>query len=140
LPTMGRISLAEANALVGKLSSEGIRVQAYFKSSSGCEARISGFVQYETPKHEFLTLLGDPTARDVVRDRLTISTSAPFLVPVQAYLLLRPFQSRCEIWYGERRELPAEQKHLADEFGESALSLCFMFLDFNECFALFFTI
>ena len=137
---MGRISLAEANALVGKLSSERIRVQAYFKSSSGCETRILGFVVYQTPKHESFRIFGDPTARDVVRDGLIVSTSGPSLVPGQAYLLLRPFQSRCEIWYGERPELPAEQKHLADEFGESALSLCFTFLDFNECFALFFTI
>ena len=137
---MGRISIAEANALVGKLSSEQIRVQAYFKSSSGCEARLLGFVRYQTPKHEFSLILGDPTARDVVRDGLIVSTSGPSLIPGQAYLSLRPLQSRCEIWYGERRELPAEQKHLADEFGESALSLCFTFLDFNECFALFFTI
>src|SRR5215469_13335142 len=88
---MGRISVAEANALVGKLSSEQIRVQAYFKSSSGCEARLLGFVRYQTPKHEFFLILGDPTARDVVRDGLIVSSSGPSLIPGQAYLSLRPF-------------------------------------------------
>ena len=135
---MARISLAEADALVGKLSLERIRVHAYFKSSSGSEARISGFVHYKTAKDGLP--FGDPTARSLVHDGLIISTTGPSLVPGQGYLFLRPFHSPCEIWYGEKRELPEEQKHLADEFGESALSLCFTFLDFDECFALFFTI
>jgi hypothetical protein len=135
---VARISLAEADALVGKLSFERIRVHAYFKSSSGSEARISGFVEYKTA--EGGVPFGDPTARSLVHDGLIVSTTGPSLVPGQGYLLLRPFHSTCEIWYGEKRELPEEHKHLADKFGECASSLCFTFVDFNECFALFFTI
>ena len=135
---MAGISLAEADALVGKLSLERIRVHAYFKSSSGSEARISGFVEYRTAKSGLP--FGDPTARSLVHDGLRVSTSGPSLVPDQGYLLLRPFHSTCEISYGEKEELPEEQKHLADEFGECASFLCFTFPDFNEFFALFFTI
>ena len=135
---MARISLAEADALVGKLSFERIRVHAYFKSSSGSEAQITGFVEYKTAKDGLP--FGDPTARSLLHDGLTVSPSGPSLVPGQAYLSLRPFHSRCEIWYREKRELPEEQKHLTDKFGECESSLCFTFADFNECFALFFTI
>jgi hypothetical protein len=137
---VARISLAEAEALVGKLSLEGIRVHAYFKSSSGSEVRISGFVEYKTPEGEFFSVSGDPTARSLGRDGLIVSTSGPSLVLGQGYLLLRAFHSRCEIWYGEKRELPEEQKHLADKFGECSSFLSFTFLDFNECLVLFFTV
>ncbi|HKS66616.1 MAG TPA: hypothetical protein VJR26_05210 [Candidatus Acidoferrales bacterium] len=137
---MARISLAEADALVGKLSSERIRVEGYFKSSSGSETRISGFVEYQAPKDEVFARPGDPTARSLVRNELIVSTPGSSLVPGQGYLSLRPFHSGCEIWYGEAGELPEEQKHLTDKFGDSALSLCFTFPESNECFALFFTI
>ena len=140
VPTVGRISLAEADALVGKLSSERIPVHTYFKSSSGSEARMLGFVEYRTPHGEFFLVSGDPTARNLARDGLMVTTSGPSLVPGEANLSLRSFHSRCEIWYGDKRELPEEQKHLAEEFVECALSLCFMFPDFNECLALFFSI
>jgi len=42
------------------------------------------------------------------------------------------------IWYGEKRELPDNLKHLADKFGESAL--VFEISEFNERVLLFFTI
>jgi hypothetical protein len=137
---VGAISLAEADALVGKLSSERIRVQAYLRSSSGSEARITGFVEFKASKNEFFSVSGDPIARSLVRDGLIVSTSGPSLVPEQGNLMLRPLDSGCEVWYGEKRELPEEHRHLADKFGECALSLCFTFHDFKECFALFFTI
>jgi len=136
---VAQISFAEADALVGKLSFERIRVHAYFKSSSGCEARVSGFVEYKTAKGGLP--FGDPTARSLLHDGLAVSSSGPSLVPAQGYLSLRPpFDASCEIWYGEKRELPEEHEHLADKFGEYASCLCFTFSDFNECFALFFTI
>lgn len=139
LLAVARISLPEADALVGKLSFERIRVHAYFKSSSGSEARMSGFVEYKTVKDGLP--FGDPTARSFVHNGFTVSTSGgPSLVPGQGYLLLSPFRSTSEIWYGEKRDLPEEQKHLADKFDECALCLSFTFPDFNECFALFFTI
>ena len=137
---MARISLAEADSLIGKLSSERIPLHAYYKSSSGSEARIFGFVEYKAAKNEFIHVLGDPTARSLVHDGLIVSTSGLSLVPRQAYMSLRPFDSRCEIWYGEKQELPKEQQHLADKFEDSALFLCFTFPDFDDCFALFFTI
>jgi hypothetical protein len=85
---VGQISVAEADALIGKLSFERIRVDAYFKSSSGSEARISGFVEYKTAKGELR--LGDPTARSLVHDGLVVSSSEPSLVPREGCLLLRP--------------------------------------------------
>ena len=136
---MARISLAEADALIGKLSSERIRVHAYFKSPSGSEARVFGFVEFKSAKNEFFHALGDPTARSLIHDGLMVSTSGPSLVPGQGSLSL-PFHPRCEIWYGEKRDLPEEQQHLADKFGDSALFLCFTFPDLDDCFALFFTI
>ena len=135
---MAWISLAEADALVGKLSFERIPVHAYFKSSSGSEVRISGFVVYRTGKDGLP--FGDPTARSLVHDGITVSTSGPSLVPGQGYLVMMPFPATCEIWCGEKRELPEKQKHLADKFDECTMSLSFTLLDANESFALFFTI
>lgn len=97
-------------------------------------------MEYKTPRGEVFTVSGDPTARSLARNELIVSTPGSSLVPGQSYLSLKPFHSGCEIWYGEPRDLPEEQKHLADEFGDFPLSLCFTFPEFDECFALFFAI
>lgn len=110
-----------ADSLISKLLSDRIMVQAYFKSPSGAEARISGFVDSKT-----------------VKGGILISTSEPPLIPELGYLVSRPFDSACDIWYGEKRELPEEHKNITDTYGESFLS--FNFRAFNDWFALHFTI
>jgi hypothetical protein len=118
---MPQISLSDADALLSKLLTERIPVHAHFRSASGAEARISGFVDSKN---------SDGT--------VVFSTSGPPLVADKGYVRFWIAGVRTLIWYGEKRELPEHLKPLADKFGESAL--VFDILEFNERAALFFTI
>jgi len=117
---MSQISPSECNSLISKLLSERTPVHAFLKSATGTEARISGFVDSKT------------------EDRLTVSTSGPPVDPKRGYFSILFGGRRCDLWYGERRELPAELQHISDVFGESALVINFS--ESGETLALFFTI
>jgi len=118
---MTQISLAEADALISKLLTERVPVHGQFRSPSGAEARISGFVDSKN---------SDGT--------VVVSTSGPPLKPDKGYFRFWIAGTETSIWYGEKRELPDNLKPLAGDFGESAL--VFEILEFNERAALFFTI
>jgi hypothetical protein len=118
---MPQISLKDADALLSKLLTERVPLHAHFRSPSGAEARISGFVD---SKNSDGTIL--------------VSTSGPPLIAEKGYLRFWTAGGRTSIWYGEKRELPESLKHLADKFGESAL--VFDITEFDERAVLFFTI
>jgi hypothetical protein len=118
---MPQISLRDADSLIDKLLTERIPLHAYFTSSSGAEARISGFVDSKN---------SDGT--------IVVSTSGLPLKADKGYLRFWVAGSETAIWYGEKRELPDDLKPLADTFGESALT--FDIREFNERALLFFTI
>ncbi len=118
---MAQISISDAEGLMNKLFSERIAVHALLVSASGAQSRISGFLDSKTRENG-----------------LVISTSGPPLDAERGYIVVRPFDRECLVWYGEKRELPPDLQHLSDTYGESVLVLGFT--DFNEWFALFFTI
>jgi hypothetical protein len=118
---MAQISPTDADALLSKLLTERVPLHAHFRSPSGAEARISGFIDSKN---------SDGT--------VVISTSGPPLVAEKGYLRIWIAGSRTIIWYGEKRELPDNLKPLADKFGDSALA--FEISEFNEWAALFFTL
>jgi hypothetical protein len=116
-----QISLKDADALLSKLLTERVPLHAHFRSPSGAEARISGFVDSKN---------SDGT--------VVVSTSGSPLVADKGYVRFWVSGAETSIWYGEKRELPDDMKHLADKFGES--SLVFKISEFNEWVGLFFTI
>jgi hypothetical protein len=118
---VAQILLSDADALLSKLLTERVPLHAHFRSASGAEARITGFVDSKN---------SDGT--------IVISTSGPPLVAEKGYLRIWIAGFDTSIWYGEKRELPDNLKPLADVFGESAL--VFDVREFNERAALFFTI
>jgi hypothetical protein len=118
---MPQISLSDADALLSKLLAERVPLHAYFRSPSGAEARISGFVDSKN---------SDGT--------VVISSSGPPLVADKGYLRIWIAGARTSIWYGEKRELPDNLTPLADKFGDSVL--VFEISEFNEKAALFFTV
>lgn len=118
---MPRISQSETEELISKLLAERIPVRAHLKSSSGAEANISGFVDSKTSV-----------------GTVTVSSSGPPIKVEEGFLVFRPFDRPCEVWYGEKRELPEALKPVADKLGQSAL--VFDFPSFDERLALFFTI
>ncbi len=116
---MSQISQAEAADLMGKLFTERIPVQALFVSPDGTRISLFGFV--------------DSVTRDV---GIVVSVSGPPIDVSRGYFTFIPFDSGCEFWYGEQRELPAELR-LSETRGES----CLLFhLASAERIALFFTI
>jgi hypothetical protein len=119
---MQQISLAEAELLLDKLLSERTPVRCIFKSSSGFDALTQGFVDSKTP------------GKGVV-----VSTSGPPIDVEKGFVRFRPFNDRSLAWYGEKRELPEEDRaDVSESFGESALT--FTFPEFNERLHIFFTI
>jgi hypothetical protein len=118
---MAEISMEVAEDLISKLLNERIPIHALLRTSSGAEARISGFVDSKT-----------------ALNGLVVSTSGPPLVAEKGYLKARPFDNECVVWYGEKRELPKNQQHFADAYGESVILI--QFVQFNETLVLQFTI
>ena len=117
---MSQISIAEADSLISKLISESIGVHALLSSAVG-EARISGFVERKTRQ-----------------DGIVISSSGAPTIVERGYISVRPFDRRCEVWYGEKREIPPHLQHISDAYGESVLILGFP--DSKEWLAIFFTL
>ena len=118
---LAQISISDAEGLLNKLLSERTAVHALLVSPSGARSRISGFLDSKTRENG-----------------LVVSTSGPPLDAERGYIVVRPFDRECSVWYGEKRELPPDLQHLSDTYGESAL--VFGFTDFDEWFALFFTV
>ena len=118
---MPEMSLRDANALLDKLIAERVPLHVHFRSPSGTEALVSGFVNSKA---------SDGT--------VVVSTSEQPLVSDKGYLRFWVAGVDTSIWYGGKRELPVDMPHLADKFGESVL--VFEISEFDEWVAFFFTI
>jgi hypothetical protein len=78
---MAEILIVVAEDSISMLLNERIPLHALLKTSSGAEARISGFVDSKT-----------------AMNGLVISTSGPPLVAEKGYLKARPFDNECVVW------------------------------------------
>jgi hypothetical protein len=116
---MAQVSLTETADLLKKLLDERIPLLAFLRSTRG-DCRLHGFVDSVTRK-----------------DGLVISVSGPPIDVERGYLRFQPFVEGCVFWYGEKRELPEQFRHLSDEYGESVLLMGF---GGPEHLSLFFTL